>query len=162
MPLPSSPDAIPQAFADAWNARDPDALAALFDSDATFVSIVGLWWHDREAIRAAHAYGLRELFSESRLRVGRRVVKDLAPGVALVQARMRLDGQTALGGVAQPGVRHTVFSFVAREITEAGRVVGWRCASGHNTDVVAGAETHIRDTDGRLLGADYRSGRVSS
>ena len=105
MSLPATPDAIPQAFADAWNARDPDALAALFDEDATFVNVVGLWWHDRSSIREAHAYGLRELFSESTLRVGRRVVKDLAPGVALVQARMRLDGQTAVGGVRQPGVR---------------------------------------------------------
>lgn len=157
MSLPATPSAIPQAFADAWNARDPGALAALFDEDATFVNVVGLWWHDRASIREAHAYGLRVLFSDSSLRVGRRVVKDLAPGVALVQARMRLDGQSAVGGVRQPGVRHTVFSFVARETA-----AGWRCASAHNTDVVAGAETHVRDAEGRLLDADYRSGRVSS
>ena len=161
MRLPGSPDAIPQAFADAWNARDPDRLAELFDEDATFVNVVGLWWHSRGAIREAHAYGLRELFPDSTLRVGRTVVRILAPGVALVQARMRLDGQTAVGDIQQPGVRHTVFSFVAREVTEAGRV-GWRCASAHNTDVVPGMETHVRDADGRLRDADYRSGRVSS
>ena len=166
MPLPDSPEALPHAFAAAWNARDPDALAALFEADAEFVNVVGLWWHDREAIRKAHAYGLEVLFPASTLRVTRTAVKPLAPGVAVVHARMRLEGQSAVGDVAAPGVRHTVFSFVVREAPpeaippEASGEGGWRCASAHNTDVVPGAETHVRDASGALLAADYRSGRV--
>lgn len=42
-------------FVDAWNHRDPDALAALFDQDAEFVNVTGLWWHTRDEIRSAHA-----------------------------------------------------------------------------------------------------------
>jgi hypothetical protein len=38
-------------FVDAWNHRDPDALAALFDTDAEFVNVTGLWWHTRDEIR---------------------------------------------------------------------------------------------------------------
>ena len=105
MPLPETPEALPHAFAAAWNARDPDALAALFDADAEFVNVVGLWWHDREAIRRAHAYGLETLFPDSTLRVTRTKVKPLAPGVAVVHAGMRLEGQSAVGDVAAPGVR---------------------------------------------------------
>ena len=48
----------------------PDAIAALFDPDAEFVNVVGLWWHDREAIRRAHAYGLTRIFQHSTLRIG--------------------------------------------------------------------------------------------
>ena len=40
-------------FLEAWNHRDPDALAALFDKDAEFVNVTGLWWHTREEIRSA-------------------------------------------------------------------------------------------------------------
>src|SRR5690606_17141392 len=47
------PDEIPLLFADAWNARDPDALASLFDEDAEFVNVTGRWWHDRAAVRSA-------------------------------------------------------------------------------------------------------------
>jgi uncharacterized protein (TIGR02246 family) len=144
---------MPAAFAETWNARDPDALAHLFEPDAAFVNVVGLWWHDREAIRRAHAYGLAEIFPHSTLSVGRTEVTPLAETVALVQARMRLDGQSAGGGVREPGARHTVFSFVMRRHAD-----GWRCAAAHNTDVVPGAETHVRDAAGALRPADYRPG----
>ncbi len=168
MPLPETPEALPHAFAAAWNARDADALADLFDADAEFVNVVGLWWHDREAIRRAHAYGLEVLFPDSSLRVTRTTVKPLAPGVALVHARMRLTGQTGIGDVEAPGARSTVFSFVVREVLPSGpedaslaRGFGWSVVSAHNTDIVPGAETHVRDASGQLRAADYRSGRVS-
>jgi|AntRauTorckE6833_2_1112554.scaffolds.fasta_scaffold01815_6 hypothetical protein len=46
----SSPEEIPGRFADAWNERDPYKLASLFDEDAEFVNVVGIWWHSREDI----------------------------------------------------------------------------------------------------------------
>ncbi len=36
----SSPQEIPGRFMEAWNERNPDKLAALFDEDATFVNVV--------------------------------------------------------------------------------------------------------------------------
>ena len=63
-----SPQSIPAVFVEAWNDRDPDKLASLFDEDAQFVNVTGLWWHDRGAIRKAHAYGLGRIFDRSTLR----------------------------------------------------------------------------------------------
>jgi uncharacterized protein (TIGR02246 family) len=146
----NKPGDIAEAFAAAWNARDANALAALFEDEAEFVNVVGLWWHDREAIRRAHAYGLTRIFPDSTLRVGTARVKPLADGVALVQARMRLEGQTPTGNAARPGVRMNVFTFVMRRVGD-----GWLCAAAHNTDVVPGAETNVVDDDGRLRPADY-------
>src|SRR5690606_12170858 len=60
-----SPETVPAYFAQAWNARDADALASLFDEDAEFVDGMGLCWHDRESIRKAHASGLQRLVGES-------------------------------------------------------------------------------------------------
>jgi len=146
-----TPERIPELFAEAWNARDADGIAALFDADAEFVNVVGLWWHDREAIRAAHAYGLSRIFNRSTLRVGIVRVKRLGDDVAVVQARMHLEGQTSIGDVARPQARTNIFTFVAHRTPD-----GWRCAAAHNTDVVPGAETNVVDEAGQLHGADYR------
>jgi uncharacterized protein (TIGR02246 family) len=61
------PEGVVVMFVEAWNHRDPDALAALFDTDAEFVNVTGLWWHTRNKIRSAHAYGLTRIFKDSSL-----------------------------------------------------------------------------------------------
>jgi uncharacterized protein (TIGR02246 family) len=143
---------IPRVFVEAWNARDPDAIAVLFDEDAEFVNVVGLWWHDREAIRRAHAYGLTRIFDRSTMRLGVVRVKHIGDDVAVVQARMHLEDQTPVGDVARPGARMNIFTFVAHRTEE-----GWRCAAAHNTDVVPGMETNLVDDEGRLGAVDYRA-----
>ena len=152
----SGPEQIPALFARAWNARDPDALAALFAEDAEFVNVTGLWWHDRASIRRAHAYGLERIFNHSTLAVEETTVKQLTDDIAVVHARMMLTGQTPLGPVKQPGSRANVFSFVVRRTGSE-----WQCVSAHNTDVVRNMETNIIDEDGRFRSANYRTGQVS-
>lgn len=152
LPL-DAPESIPAVFVEAWNRRDPDKLASIFDADAEFVNVVGLWWHDREAIRRAHAYGLERIFDRSTLRLGVTRVKRLSDDVAVVHARMRLEGQTPVGDVASPGTRTNVFTFVVHRTP-----AGWSCAAAHNTDVVPGMETLVVDAEGRLGPADYRQG----
>lgn len=142
------PEDFPRAFAAAWADRDAVALASLFAADADFVNVVGLWWEDRDAIRRAHDYGLKTIFSESRLTVGRVKLRDLGD-TAVVHARLSLTGQTAPGG-GTAGPRTTLLTAVlAREGD------GWICVAAQNTDVVPGAESHVAGPDG-LRPADYR------
>jgi uncharacterized protein (TIGR02246 family) len=150
------PDDVPRLFAEAWNKRDPDALAALFDSDAEFVNVTGLWWHDRASIRDAHAYGLKRIFNDSTLAIGEVRLKQLSNDVAIVHAAMTLAGQTAVAAIAHPATRRTLFSFVVHRVADR-----WLCASAHNTDVVPNMETNVVGDDGALRAANYRSGRVS-
>lgn len=145
------PERLPEIWATAWNRRDADALAALFDEDAEFVNVTGLWWHDRAAIREAHRYGLEVIFNDSDLTVTRVTVKRLRDDVAVVHARMRLTGQTPLTEDERPQPRTTVFSFVVHQA--AGR---WSCASAQNTDVVPGRETNLAGVDGSFRAVDYR------
>jgi len=147
-----TPEDLPRLFAEAWNRRDPDALASLFELDAEFVNVTGIWWHDRDAIRKAHAYGLSRIFPESTLRIMHTRVKWLTDTVAVVHARLRLEGQSPVGDVRVPGSRASIFSFVARLGPE-----GWRCASAQNTDIIVGKETLVRDVEGQLQAVDYRS-----
>ncbi len=99
----------------AWNRRDADRLAALFEADAEFVNVTGLWWHDRDAIRRAHDYGLRTIFDQSTISLVTRRVRwlvggpDATPAVAVVHAKMELEGQA---DVDDPRPRRTIFTFV--------------------------------------------------
>jgi uncharacterized protein (TIGR02246 family) len=126
-------------------------LAALVDKDAEFVNVTGLWWHDRWAIRKAHAYGLSVIFKGSTLGVQRLWVRWLSDEIAVVHAKMGLAGQKPLAGVAMPGARHNIFSFVVHRTPG-----GWRCASAHNTDIVPCAETKIVDDQGLFRSVNYR------
>lgn len=143
------PEDIPRLFVQAWNRRSAAGIAALFEDDADFVNVVGIWRENREAIRKAHDYGLRVIFNQSELKLGKVKVKNLSDDTAVVHARMRLAGQTPKEIAA--GIRHNLFIFVVRRHDDH-----WLCVSAQNTDIVAGAETHIRDKDGNLIPVDYR------
>jgi uncharacterized protein (TIGR02246 family) len=144
-----SPEEIPALFAEAWNERDADKIAALFDEDADFVNVVGIWWSNREDIRKAHHYGLRVIFNNSDLKVTKTRLKYLSDSIATVHARMRLKGQTPRDG-SKPGMRFYIFTFVVH-ITEN----GWRCAAAQNTDIVPGKETNLAE-GGKIKAVDYR------
>lgn len=146
-----SPESIPKLFVEAWNQRDASKLASLFDEDAEFINVTGLWWHNRKDIWKAHDYGLRTIFNQSTLELTRTRVKYLAETIAVVQAKMKLSGQTPTDEVREPGIRRNIFTFVVHQ-TE-GR---WTCASAQNTDIVPNMETHVRDEKGQLKAVDYR------
>lgn len=145
------PQDIATLFAEAWARRDADGLAALFDENAEFVNVTGLWWHDRNAMRKAHAYGFETIFGASTLRLMEVRVKMLASTIAVVHARIRLEGQSGVAGVERPALRNTIFSFVVHQTNGT-----WSCASAHNTDVVPGMETNLVDADGHFRPVNYR------
>lgn len=156
-PFATRPEEIPALFVQAWNLRDADALASLFDVNADFVNVTGLWWHDRDAIRDAHAYGLERIFNESTLSIDEARIRPLSADVAVVHAQMTLSGQTPVGDIRTPGTRTTIFSFVVH--STGGR---WQCAAAQNTDVIPHMETNVVGDDGRFRPANYRTGRVSA
>lgn len=148
--LPDQPDTIPIRFAEAWNERRADKIAGLFEEDADFVNVVGIWWETREDIQKAHDYGLRVIFNESDLNVTKTKVRQLSDDAAVVHARMRLKGQTGRDKSDKPEMRFNIFTFVARK-TKA----GWICVAAQNTDIVPGKETNLVK-DGELAAVDYR------
>jgi uncharacterized protein (TIGR02246 family) len=132
-PPKTSPEAIPALYARAWNDRNPDALASLFEEDAEFVNVTGLCWHDRESIRRAHASGLQRVFKTSTLASSETKVKLLSPEVAVVHARMTVSGDDHAATPGEP--RTTIVSFVVHRSGDR-----WLCASAHNTDVIPTTE----------------------
>ncbi len=147
----TEPEQIPVLFTEAWMQRDADMLASLFAEDAEFVNVVGLWWHNREDIREAHAYGFEKIFGNSDLVLRKTKVKYFSDDIAVVHARMRLKDQSPKGNVKAPTLRQNIFTFVVQK-----RDRYWICVSAHNTDIVPGAETNIIDEEGNFRSANYR------
>lgn len=149
MKVALTPDEIPLRFKEAWNARNAEWIAQLFEDEADFVNVVGIWWEKKDDIREAHDYGLKVIFHQSTLKLGKVKVKMLAEDIAVIHARMRLSGQTLKG--SPTGIRQNLFLFVVRKSGDR-----WICVSAQNTDIVAGAETNMRDEQGNLVPIDYR------
>lgn len=149
-----APEDIATLFVKAFNERKAVALANLFIENAEFVNVTGLWWHNRADIWKAHDYGLKTIFDNSVVELRKVKVKNITPEVALVQARMKLTGQTAHAGIKKPEARQNIMSFVVQKLPQ-----GWVCVSAHNTDIVPGKETNIIDESGRMTSVDYRRKR---
>ena len=148
---PRKPEDIPELFVEYWNRRRADVMAQLFEDDADFVNVVGLWWNNRQNIFKAHDYGLRVIFNNSALSVIRIKTKMLTEEIAVVHAKLRLTGQTSAEEI-KAGTRRTILSFVVRKNKEG----LWSAVSAQNTDIAGGAETNIRKEDGSLRPIDYR------
>jgi uncharacterized protein (TIGR02246 family) len=130
-----TPADVPNLFVRAWNARNLDALASLFDGDAVFVSGTGLSWHGRDSIRKGHAARLQGVADSSMLAAGETNVKLLLPEVAVVHSQMTLSGQAAADRVTPSAPRATIVSFVVHRVGER-----WLCASAHHTDIIPDSE----------------------
>lgn len=148
--LLKEPEDIPKQFVVAWNNRNASDLADLFAEDAEFVNVVGLWWHNKEDIFKAHDYGLKKLFNNSELSIRKIKTKYLSDDIAVVNARLHLEGQTQIKG-EKPQARNTIFTFVVQKKKDY-----WICVSAHNTDIVPGKETNIVKADNSIEAVDYR------
>jgi len=145
----SSPEDISNHFMEAWNLKDAEKLASVFDEDAEFVNVTGLWWHNRTDIQKAHDYGFRIIFPDSELIVLETQTKRISSSAAVVHAKMKLLGQTSKNR-KKPATRRTIFSFVLHKNKE-----GWTCAAAHNTDIIPGTETNIIE-EGTFKSVSYR------
>lgn len=148
--LISLPQEIPERFKEAWNRYDPDGIANLFSDHADFVNVTGKWWENKEDIWKAHDFGLRIIFSQSKMEVIRVKTKHLSAEIAVVHAHVRVTGQTKQQ-VNRAGIRETMFLFVVRKQNDQ-----WLCESAQNTDIVSGKQTYIRDEAGDLKPISYQ------
>ena len=149
--MPSSPRGVADAFAAAWNAADPVALAALFVEDADFVNVVGLWWPTRQQIRDNHAYGFRHMFPDTVMVLDRVTVRELRPDAAVVHAGWTMNGQITPAG-ERAGTRRGIVSFTAVR-QDSGQ---WFAVSAQNTDAIPGMQTHVATSEG-LVPETYAS-----
>lgn len=123
---------VVRAFADFWNRHDMHAFGELFDPDAEFVNVVGLWWKGREEIRKAHELTHATLFRHSRLTLSDVAVRFPVDGLAISRARWVLEGHDSPEGTPLPA-REGILLNVLRRGSK-----GWSIIDSQNTDVIEG------------------------
>lgn len=131
------PAELADRFADAWNRHDMVALAVLFEDEARFVNVVGMFWRSREEIRQAHAFSHESMFKNSALTVKAVENTALAPGVVAVHVHWHLEGHLGPTGLPEKP-RDGVLLLVARA---TGQGDDWRIAVAQNTDAIPGVVT---------------------
>ena len=133
--MPSSDEdqihALENEFNAAWDAHDPEAMAASLADDAQFITVNGAWTTTRDGFRdlMARLHGATGPFRTSTRRTPEMNVTFLAPDIAILHSRFWIDGEVLHDEHSQAS-RESVGTRVVRKID--GR---WRVVATHNTDV---------------------------
>jgi uncharacterized protein (TIGR02246 family) len=112
--------------------HERNAFADLFDPDAEFVNVVGLWWKGRDEIRNAHQFTHATLFKNSRLTLADVSIRFPLDGLAIARSRWSLEGHVSPAGETLPP-RHGVLVEVLRRTPK-----GWTVIDAQNTDIIEG------------------------
>src|SRR5580693_2911918 len=110
-PMPSSDEdqihALENEFNAAWDAHDPEAMAASLADDAQFITVNGAWTTTRDGFRdlMARLHGANGPFRTSIRRTPEMRVTFLAPDIAILHSRFWIDGE----------VQHDELSQASRE-----------------------------------------------
>ena len=121
-------------FNAAWNAHDPDAIAASLADDAQFITVNGAWTTTREGFRdlMQRLHGPSGPFRTSTRRSPEMHVSFLAPDIAILHTRFWIKGEVMHDALSQAD-RESVGTRVVQKV--GGR---WRVVATQNTDVRPG------------------------
>jgi uncharacterized protein (TIGR02246 family) len=122
--------ALQQRQADAWNAHDARAYAALFVEDGDVVNVLGWWWRGRAEIERNLRQAFAVTFAQSRLTITETAVRELGADLAVAHVRWSMAGAKAPPGAAEPPSQGIQLQVLRRE---AGQ---WRIVSFQNTNSV--------------------------
>jgi len=91
------------AWVDAWNREDLDAMFALFMPNAHWVNIVGMHWQGRDAVEKAHRAYFEIMFRGVKQRLlATESLTPLPGGAAVVVARLAVDAFRQPNGLVKP------------------------------------------------------------
>ena len=136
-PLPSGDEsirAVLQGYRDAWNRHDMRAMAELFDDDAQWVNIVGMYWPGRAAVVAGHEAFHRTFFQTTTIDIAHAEIRELAPSVAIAVTLLKVGAFTPPDGIPRPESDNRLSLVLTKR---SGR---WRIAHGHNTVIDPAAQ----------------------
>ena len=118
-------------FASSWDRGDAEALAALFDEDATFINIAAGLMQGRADIARGHAKGFAGFLGSTRIEFGEVTVRSIAPCIGLAIADWTIPGHRNRTGEHLPP-RTGLLSVIVRSADGANSL-----AAGQNTQTAA-------------------------
>ncbi len=85
-------EAVFVAICRAWNAADPDGVAAAFAADGRLVDPFGHEWDGLEAVRTAYEVNFKGVLAGTTTEVVIDSVRELAPGIAIADGWQTFSG----------------------------------------------------------------------
>jgi len=135
--LASKADKTLNAWVDAWNREDLDAMFALFVPEAHWVNIVGMHWQGRDAVEKAHRAYFEIMFRGVKQRLlATESLTPLPGGGAVVVARLAVDAFRQPNGVVKPPSEDRL------TLVMVPRGEDMAIAHGANVAIVAEAQQH--------------------
>ena len=119
------------AWDEAWNTHDMQALAALVSPTVDFIHVLGGWLGGRDAFKKYHARLHATRFKRSITRRGGMTIRPLAQNICLVHRNWRMTGEQDQDGALPP--REGIITWVVRQ--DSGK---WLIDAAHNTNIVTG------------------------
>ena len=104
--------ALQQQQAEAWNAHDINAYAALFTPDADIVNVLGWHWRSRAELQQKLGRAFSTIFARSHMAISAVSMEFLKPDVAIAHVRWTMTGALSPTGsdadVPQQGIQTQV------------------------------------------------------
>ena len=119
--------AVVRGYHECWNRHDMAALSELFEDDAHWVNIVGMYWPGKPAVVGAHEAMHKTFFKTTEQELIDVAARAIAPGVAIAVTHFRMGAFTPPDGVDRPAAGNRL------SLTLTERNGRWRIAHGHNT-----------------------------
>ncbi|GMW03423.1 MAG: hypothetical protein AMXMBFR84_45570 [Candidatus Hydrogenedentota bacterium] len=119
-----------------WNSHDMDAMGKLFRDDAEFINVVGMHWHGRDAVMAAHTAYHKTMFKNHSIKTDSSEIRSISDGCAIAVVTTTNDSFTTPAGNVVPQ-RQNRQTYVLTKRSD-----GWKIAHGHNVPVDPEAAQH--------------------
>lgn len=120
----------------AWNAHDMDAYGKLLREDVQWINIVGMHWHGREEVMAAHIAYHKIIFKNHSLKTDSVEMRSLGGGHAIAVVTTTNDAFTTPAGDVRPKAQDRLTYVMVKDAD------GWKIAHAHNVLVDAAAAKH--------------------
>lgn len=143
-PRPTPAEMTEHLFA-RWNAKDAGAFGAFFPEDGEFNDVIGQHAEGPQEIARMHTPAFARLFAQAELTCTSVRVRELAEGLASVDAAWRMTGQVSPVGDPLPAREGNMHLIAVR------RDGGWLPLTVHNLDFGGVYESVRRPGVGRGL-----------
>jgi len=125
-----------QHYENVWNINDMDAICNMFTEDASWINIGGLYWKNKKEISIAHHAFAPVLKYMIPAKLNIQNIQFVAPGVAIVFIREKIEMNHAL---SFPDGREVVSGDIIYDQISLVLVKNasgqWQIKTGHNTPV---------------------------
>ncbi len=122
--------AVANAWVDAWNRHDMNALAELAAEDVDFITVGGNWLRGRGAFKAHHAERHVTNFRDSTFAIRVLQIQRLRQDFVLMHIETTIRGDRNQDGTLRPPSRSTIMTWM---LTESGG--RWRIRVAQNTNL---------------------------